>query len=666
MKSTKHGFLDLLRRADYSFLRDLTCDPQQGDYEPNRTSRQVRSGHYVLVKPVPLPMPYYIAHSSNLAGSVFGINDDEARTSELFLQFFSGDVAGAAKTIDGLLIPSVAGEKQKKVMLVEGNKGWATPYALSVFGNEMYQNCPFKNGNGYGDGRAISILEVLITTLDPPSSATKQTTELRYEFQLKGGGPTPFCRGGDGRAVLRSSIREFLVSEALHHLRVHTTRALCLFASGTETATRMWYSPGSRDEEPDRVGQETVAISTRVAPSFLRVGHLELFARRCRKLNVTRLQLGDEPPQSSKELMELENIVRHAIIKEYPDEIKIETRSNQKDGQTRQDKTDTPPTSANSKTIALNTSVLEDDVILKFADLFGKRLARLICGWIRIGYCQGNFNGDNCALGGRTLDFGPFGFVEKFRADFQMWTGGGQHFSFLGQPTAAAMNYKMFCYSLVPLLKREKSVSDLTSLLRRFPAMLNHGVGSMFLRKLGFQQKEEGNEAPSSNEKGGGNENEDKQQQLVSALLQLMEVSEADYTILFRELCNLPLELDSLNPCLCFYHTLTTAQEERWSEWLAQWRKLRQSANSSLLGEEEDEAVVRGQMRRENPKYIPREWMLVHAYRAAIDARDYTILKELQVCFEDCYSEQTYEIQSKYYRRATSEDLVTGGTAHMT
>ena len=86
-----------------------------------------------------------------------------------------------------------------------------------------------QNGNGYGDGRAISVGEVVTPT-------------GRWELQLKGGGTTPFCRSGDGRAVLRSSVREFLASEAMHNLGVSTTRALSLIVSGSETVMRPWYS----------------------------------------------------------------------------------------------------------------------------------------------------------------------------------------------------------------------------------------------------------------------------------------------------------------------------------------------------------------------------------------------------------------------------------------
>ena len=93
----------------------------------------------------------------------------------------------------------------------------------------MYDNCPFGNGNGYGDGRAISIGEIV------------NKKDVRMELQLKGGGKTPFCRGADGRAVLRSSVREFIASEAMFNLRIETTRAVCLVFSESEKVKRPWY-----------------------------------------------------------------------------------------------------------------------------------------------------------------------------------------------------------------------------------------------------------------------------------------------------------------------------------------------------------------------------------------------------------------------------------------
>merc|ERR1712078_166406 len=120
-----------------------------------------------------------------------------------------------------------------------------------------------------GDGRAMSIFEGIFLG-------------KRWEMQLKGGGPTPYCRGADGRAVLRSSVREFLAQDFMEALGVPSSRSLTLYVSHQETVRRPWYAENSRSYEPDVMADNAAAISTRVAPSFLRVGQIELFARRVR------------------------------------------------------------------------------------------------------------------------------------------------------------------------------------------------------------------------------------------------------------------------------------------------------------------------------------------------------------------------------------------------
>jgi uncharacterized protein YdiU (UPF0061 family) len=90
--------------------------------------------------------------------------------------------------------------------------------------------------------------------------------------------------------------------------------------------------------------------------------------------------------------------------------------------------------------------------VVMLAREFRSRLTSLMANWIRVGFCQGNFNSDNCAVGGFTLDYGPFGFCDVFDPHFQSWTGGGHHFSFMNQPVAAQQNFKSFCHALRPLL----------------------------------------------------------------------------------------------------------------------------------------------------------------------------------------------------------------------
>lgn len=165
--------------ASLSWLQHLFQDPEAATHFPNKSSRQVKSGHYVRVEPTPLPHPMLMAISPEVC-NLIGLPASFCRSSPEFTRLFSGDMSSMQSSAH------------------EGFQSWCTPYALSIFGNEMYENCPFKDGTGYGDGRAISIGEVL-----REDDGQGQESHARWEMQLKGAGQTPFCRGGDGRSVLR-------------------------------------------------------------------------------------------------------------------------------------------------------------------------------------------------------------------------------------------------------------------------------------------------------------------------------------------------------------------------------------------------------------------------------------------------------------------------------
>lgn len=203
------GVEEMLKtRMENSLQRDLTADPQNDRFYPNNSMRAVMSGHFVNVAPSPLSKPYLVAVSADMAARL-GLDADACASDTAFVSFFSGDTGS---------VPAVQPDTIRP---------WATPYAVSVFGNPIHSPCQF-NGHGYGDGRAVSMAEVL--EVDSGVDAENRR-ERRWELQLKGGGATPFSRGADGRAVLRSSVREFVVSEAMHAMGVPTTRALSLCAS---------------------------------------------------------------------------------------------------------------------------------------------------------------------------------------------------------------------------------------------------------------------------------------------------------------------------------------------------------------------------------------------------------------------------------------------------
>jgi len=556
---------DLAQHADYSLLDTLTPDPDARPEGVDHEPRQVFSGHYVPVRPTPLADPAYVAHSPTLFAEL-GLADALAHTPG-FRRFFSADLSQAPEPLRRL--------------------GWATGYALSIYGQEYQQQCPFGTGNGYGDGRALSVLE-------------GRFGGRRWEMQLKGAGRTPYCRGGDGRAVLRSSVREFLAQEHMHALGVPTTRSLCLFASTSEQIRRPWYGPDSRSVDPDRWVLDPAAITTRVAPSFLRVGQLELFARRARrKAHPTAMS-------------ELEQLLVHVIEREYPQEVPREL------------------------------PLGEQLVIL--ARAFRDRLTTLVTHWIRVGYCQGNFNGDNCALGGFTLDYGPFGFMEVFDPAYQPWTGGGAHFAFLNQPQAAGRNYGMFCQSLLTFggLQPEQRRA-LTELHEGFAEAMRDKLLAMWASKLGLA-------SPSL--------------PLLQRLLRLLQQSRVDYTLFFRALCDLPESLDPLRDA--FYPPQASGwvfqqqrlDEDAWAAWLADWR------DALELGAERTAEKVGERMRRVNPMYVLREWQLVPAYQAAAEG-EYEGVRRLQAVMTRPYEEQDEAARQAFAARRPERFFGRVGVSHM-
>ena len=545
---------ELAELVDYSLLENLNCDPQATATGDDYLPRQVFSGHYVPVKPTPIANPEYIAHSKNLFEEL-GFDNSLALTDD-FTRLFSGDV-------------SVAPAPMCKV-------GWATGYALSIYGTEYIQQCPFQTGNGYGDGRALSLLEVV-------------ANGKRWEMQLKGAGQTPYCRGADGRAVLRSSVREFLAQEHMHALGVATSRSLSLYVSKTDTVNRPWYIEGSQSTDPEIMVSNPIAISTRVAPSFLRVGQLELFARRARI---------DEHANAQKEL---ETLVLHLIDREYKSEISE----------------DLP---------------MADKIVL-LASEFRHRLTSLVSNWIRVGYCQGNFNGDNCAAGGFTLDYGPFGFCELFDPAFQPWTGGGRHFSFLNQPMAAEQNFKMFCASLEHLIESDaEAVEKLDALQSEFSSTMRSKLENMWALKLGLNEYDS---------------------DLLVELLTLMVETSADYTMLFRELSNIPNDISELSKS--FYQQPAQELTTKWQTWLSKWHaKVKNGDNNTELSKK---------MKRVNPKFTWREWLIVPAYEQAAKG-DYALIEELQSVLTKPYDEQSKVVEDKYYRLRPSEFFSAGGVSH--
>jgi uncharacterized protein YdiU (UPF0061 family) len=587
----------------------LEADPKNDEQYPNQESREV-FGQYVEVEPIPLTDPFLVVASDSMASEA-GLAAAETQKPE-FARLFSGDVAAAG----GL-----------------ATRPWATPYAVSVYGNPIPAPDPFGRGNGYGDGRALALGEF-----------TNVETGARWELQLKGSGTTPFSRGGDGRAVLRSSVREFLASEAMHAMGVPTTRALSLVASGSQYTRRMWYKKEDRrrDHAPDTMVAERCAITCRAAPSFLRVGHLELWSRRAAR--------GEEGAAA-----QLRALLRHAVSREFPEV-----------------SWDAAPAGAAAGAAEQRA---ERDALLGLARAFAERQAEMTCGWLRVGYVQGNMNSDNMLLSGRTMDYGPFGFMEKYSPDWSPFTSDAERkFGFERQPEAAQVNLMTLARALLPLLERhedyEASVTAMQAIVNEeYPRLLSERLGSMRRAKLGLATWDE-----------------EAQEALWQGLVPLLAQGAVDYTIFWRQLGKVTNAetaaaaaaaaatdddadddaaagrsdaaasalLSHLSPA--FYdEAAASSLAKRWKAWL-----LRYAARLAREGRAEEER--RAEMWSVSPKYVPREWIMADAYTKAEEG-DLSGVQQLAALFAAPFDEQPQH-EARFYRRTPAEDAGRAGIAY--
>jgi uncharacterized protein YdiU (UPF0061 family) len=248
------------------------------------------------------------------------------------------------------------------------------------------------------------------------------------ELQLKGAGPTPYSRSADGRAVLRSSLREYLCSEAMHFLGVPTTRALSLVGTGDAVVRDMFY-----DGRPQR---EPGAIVCRVAPSFLRFGHFQMLA-------------ADEEPEL------LSNLLRFTLRHFYPT-IPID---------------DDAPVPA--------------DAVLAFFDEVARRTVDVVVHWQRIGFVHGVMNTDNMSMLGLTIDYGPYGWLENVDPDWTPNTtdGEGRRYRYGNQPGIAHWNLLQLANALYPLVGE---AAPLEAVLNAYPGQFRAFRERAMAAKLGL------------------------------------------------------------------------------------------------------------------------------------------------------------------------------------
>ena len=357
---------------DNRFSTQLRADPNS-----ENNTRQVNGAYFSRVFPTRTAKPQLLAVSSE-ALEMVGADPSDA-SSQNFAEVFSGNA------------------------LLEGMDPHAACYGGHQFGNWAGQ---------LGDGRAINLGEVI------------GQGDSRHMLQLKGAGPTPYSRSGDGRAVLRSSIREFLCSEAMHHLGVPTTRALSLCATGDQVMRDMFY-----DGHPD---YESGAVVCRVAPSFLRFGSFEIFAAR-------------------NELAELETLLQFVIRNHFP-----------------------------------HLGKPCPETYVTFFQKVVETTAQMVAQWQRVGFVHGVMNTDNMSIHGLTIDYGPYGWIDDFDTDWTPNTTDRMHkrYRFGNQPAVAHWNLAQFANALVPAVGE---VAPLQSVLDTFTPIFNMYWTEMAARKFGLR-----------------------------------------------------------------------------------------------------------------------------------------------------------------------------------
>lgn len=302
------------------------------------------------------------------------------------------------------------GNEEEFLKVVSG----AIPYPSAKQYAMCYGGHQFGNWAGQlGDGRAINIVELNIGSEN-------------WKFQLKGAGPTPYSRRGDGLAVLRSSIREYLCSEAMHHLGVPTTRALSLVTTGDQVPRDIMYSGDVKDEPG--------AIVCRVSPSFVRFGNVEIFASRGDTENLTKL-------------------VDFVIKEHYP-----------------------------------HLGEPSKETYLRFFEEVVNRTKTMIVHWQRVGFVHGVMNTDNMSILGLTIDYGPYGWLEDYDPKWTPNTTDSQHrrYRYGNQASIALWNLVQLANALYPLIDE---APPLEKILDGFKKEYLAEYHDMMRAKVGFERR---------------------------------------------------------------------------------------------------------------------------------------------------------------------------------
>ena len=497
-----------------TFNRELPADPIL-----ENSPRKVKEACYSFVHPQKLVRPKLIHVSQEMAAAI-GISKAQTASAD-FLQVFSGN------------------------QLLEDSHPYAMCYGGHQFGHWAGQ---------LGDGRAINLAEIV-------------HENQRWALQLKGAGPTPYSRTADGLAVLRSSIREHLCSEAMHHLGVPTTRSLSLILSGQNVLRDVMYD-GNSDYEKG-------AVVCRLAPSFIRFGNFQLFTAR-----------GD--------VVTLRKLTNYTIRHFFPT-----IKENDKAG------------------------------YIQFFKEVSQRTLDMIIHWQRVGFVHGVMNTDNLSILGLTIDYGPYGWLEGYDANWTPNTTdkGQRRYRYGHQPQVALWNLIQLANALYPLIEE---TAPLEEILNQYKMDFALRYFEMMSAKIGLSNHQE------------------KDQELIRVLEETLQLTETDMTIFFRKLSDinkgddLDTALDLINSAFYLPAELTENTLSNWKKWLNLYLKRLEDETTP------DESRKVG-MNTVNPKYVLRNYMAQLAIDAA-DKGDYSVIDELHNLLKQPYAEQV-EMQKWFAKR---------------
>ena len=427
----------------------------------------------------------------------------------------------------------------------------ADPLALAYAGHQFGHFVP-----SLGDGRALLLGEVI------------DRDGRRRDIQLKGSGPTPFSRMGDGRAGLGPVLREYVLSEAMAGLGIPTTRALALVTTGETVYREQGVEPG--------------AILTRVATSHLRVGTFEYFARR----------------GQTESVRQLADYAVERLVPEVAEAGEAGGMAGVADARKLAAETDSP------------YRALLDRVI--------ERQATLVADWLLVGFIHGVMNTDNTALSGETLDYGPCAFMDAYHPDrvYSSIDHRGRY-AYAAQPGIAHWNLVRFAETLLPLLSEneEEAVAIAKEALEAFPARFEARYEDGLRRKLGLAQPHEGDAQLAQTLLAHMAEHEADFTLVFRGLADEVEAAERSERGTRPAEAGTPLSeqgtwLHELGTRPAFFETAAH------KDWAKRWR-------DRLALEARDPSDVRSEMRSVSPAFIPRNHRVQQAIEAACREDDF-------------------------------------------